>query len=161
MSKSLYLACVLTMLMSLAWQVEAAELSLVCPCQAERVGQTAVKITAGIRNKGETDSGELRIVLGSSSSLSIGGYYARAYRYFPETLRSGESYQAGTEATIAFKLPTETSLDSSGRTNLTLLLQEKVDGEWAIRDEVRLGSPITFPDLEVGGEGQRRGWRSR
>ena len=95
MSKSLHLACVLTMLMSLAWQVEAAELSLVCPCQAERVGQTAVKITAGIINTGETDSGELRVYLGSSSGLPIDFAYYRAFSYFPETLRSGESYQAG------------------------------------------------------------------
>ena len=53
---------------------------------------------------------------------------------------------------MAFQLPSSNELDSSGRTNLILGLQEKVDGEWSTRDNVRLGSPITFPDLEVGGE---------
>ena len=153
MSKMLRIAAMLTTLISLGWQAaEAAELSLICPCQAERVGQTAVKITAGVINTGDTESGELRVSLGGSSSLPIVQLSYRAFRYFPETLKSGWEYSAGTEATVAFQLPGKTSLDSLGRTHLTLGLQEKVDGEWLDRQVVRLGSPVTFPDPEVGGE---------
>ena len=152
MSKMLRIAAMLTMLVGLSWQVEAAELSLICPCQAERVGQTAVKITAGVINTGDTESGELRVSLGGSSSLPIVQLSYRAFRYFPEALKSGWEYSAGTEATVAFQLPRKTYLDSLGRTHLTLGLQEKVDGEWLDRQVVRLGSPVTFPDPEVGGE---------
>ena len=156
MSKMLRIACVLTMLMGLAWQVEAAELSLVCPCQAERVGQTAVKITAGVINTGDTESGELRIYLGSDSSLPIDSVSYREFRYFPETLMPGGQYSAGTEATVAFKLPTANELDGLGRTNLVLRLEENVVGQWSFRDQVRLGEPVNFPDPLVGGESAAR-----
>jgi hypothetical protein len=138
--------------MGLAWQVNAAELSLVCPCQAERVGQTAVKITAGVINTGATESGELRVFLGSSSGLPIFSYRIQAFRYFPETLKPGLQYSAGTEATVAFRLPSANALDSLGQTNLVLGLEEKVNGEWLTRDKVRLGEPVNFPDPETGGE---------
>ena len=141
----------LTMLLSLTYQVNAAELSLVCPCQAERVGQTAVKITTGVINKGETKSNELRIVLGSSASLPSSAY-TQAVTYPPQTLKPGEIYRVGTETTVAFNLPPKPALDGSGRTNLILRLQEKVDDEWATRDTVRIGSPQNFPDPKTGGE---------
>jgi len=152
MSKLLPFVGVLTLLMGLAWQVNAAELSLVCPCQAERVGQTAVKITAGVINTGATESGELRVFLGSSSGLPIFSYRIQAFRYFPETLKPGLQYSAGTEATVAFRLPSANALDSLGQTNLVLGLEEKVNGEWLTRDKVRLGEPVNFPDPETGGE---------
>ena len=152
MSKLLPFVGVLTLLMGLAWQVNAAELSLVCPCQAERVGQTAVKITAGVINTGATESGELRVFLGSSSGLPIFSYRIQAFRYFPETLKPGLQYSAGTEATVAFRLPSANALESLGQTNLVLGLEEKVNGEWLTRDKVRLGEPVNFPDPETGGE---------
>ena len=152
MSKMLPFVGVLTLLMSLTWQVNAAELSLVCPCQAERVGQTAVKITAGVINTGDTESGELRVDLSSSNGLPIFFYNFQAFRYFPETLKPGVQYSAGTEATVAFRLPTADVLDSLGRTNLLLGLQEKVNGEWLTRDIVRLGEPVNFSYPETGGE---------
>jgi len=152
MSKLLPFVGVLTLLMGLAWQVNAAELSLVCPCQAERVGQTAVKITAGVINTGATESGELRVFLGSSSGLPIFSYRIQAFRYFPETLKPGLQYSAGTEATVAFRLPSANALDSLGQTNLVLGLEEKVNGEWLTRDKVRLGEPVNFSYPETGGE---------
>ena len=152
MSKLLPFVGVLTLLMGLAWQVNAAELSLVCPCQAERVGQTAVKITAGVINTGDTESGELRVDLSSSNGLPIFFYNFQAFRYFPETLKPGLQYSAGTEATVAFRLPSANALDSLGQTNLVLGLEEKVNGEWLTRDKVRLGEPVNFPDPETGGE---------
>jgi hypothetical protein len=157
MSKVLYFAGVVTVLMSLAWQVEAAELSLICPCEAERVGQTAVKITAGIRNTGDTESGELRIYLGSVSSLPIDSGYYRAFSYFPETLNPGWQYSAGAEATVALRLPDEQEVDSAGRAHLLLRLEEKVDGVWSFREEVRLAPMVTFPAPEQGGESPRFG----
>ena len=151
MSKFLYLVVFSTLLASITSKVEATELSFVCPCQAERVSQTAVKITAGVINNGETKSGELRIVLGGSKSLSSAAY-SLAVTYPPQTLKPGERYRAGTETTVAFGLPPKLALDSSGRTNLILRLQEKVDDEWATRNTVRIGSPLNFPDPKTGGE---------
>ena len=152
MSRLLYFSGLLTMLMGMAWQSEAAELSLICPCKAERVGQTAVKITAGIINKGDAESGELRVYLGSSSALPLASFDINALRYFPETLKPVESFKAGSQETVAFKLPFEELLDGLGRTRLFLTLQEKVDGEWLDRDDVRLGKPVNFPNPEIGGE---------
>ena len=69
MSKFRYLVVFSTLLVSIMSKVEAAELSLICPCKAERFGQTAVKITAGIKNTGGTESSELRLRLVSSATL--------------------------------------------------------------------------------------------
>ena len=153
MSKVFCLAVFSVLVIGQTWKIKAAELALICPCKVERVGQTAVQITASVKNDGETASGDVRIVLGSASELPISLAYGLAFRYLPETLRPGEIYTD--QATIAFTLPTKVMLNNLNRAHLILRLQEHIGEDWLTKDTVRLGAPVNFPSPELGGESAR------
>jgi len=151
---SLRRLCQLLLALSGFWfpALALAELSLLCPCEVENTGQTAVTVTAGIRNTGDEVSGELRIMVGSSVEQPIVTAYSRAYAYFTETLLPGSEHEQGTEVTAGFKLPSARLLDAEGKTNLVLRLEEKVAGDWVLQDKVRLNPAVSFPDPQTGGE---------
>ena len=72
------------------------------PCQVDKFHETGVKITAGIINKGDSESGELKVALQQIAGPGPGSYNS-AYAHYPETLASGAQYDSGTEA-IKFRV---------------------------------------------------------
>ncbi len=130
----------------------ASELSLLCPCSAERISQTAVSISAGIRNTGSETSGDLRLILSSAESKPIGYRYYRAFVYLPEPLEPNYLYRSDYKWETAFVSLNESSLSEDNSAVLLVALQEEVDGEWVFRDQVRLDPEVEFSSDEVGGE---------
>ena len=131
-------------------RIVVAELSLMCPCNVQSAGLTAITITAGISNSEITTSGDLRMLLGTSPELPIKTRWINAYAYYPGALNSGEEYPQGTNITTAFELPTE--LSDQDTAIFVLDLQELVDDQWITRDSVRLDPGLEFPKPELGGE---------
>ena len=124
------------------------------PCQVDKFHETGVKITAGIINKGDSESGELKVALQQIAGPGPGSYNS-AYAHYPETLASGAQYHSGTKAITAMRLPGGYRLDDleeSGQVSFVLWLLEKVSEDWTLRDRVFLRPKNFFPLHKVGGD---------
>lgn len=129
----------------------SADLSILCPCSVESVGLTAVKVTAGIKNRGEGASGDLRILLSSSAAVPIGPRFRRASFYLTDSLQAKASIES-LSRTAGFRTPFFSyEFDQWGFATLVLRLQESVDGVWKTRDDTRLDPRLYFLDLQTGG----------
>jgi len=148
--RSMVRQVILTAILLTLPRIVAAEISLICPCNVESAGLTAITVTAGIANSESATSGDLRIRLGTSPELPITTRWINAYAYYPGTLNSGEDYPQGTSITTAFELPTV--LSDQDTAIFALDLQELVDDQWITRDSTRLDPGLEFPKPELGGE---------
>ena len=144
MTRLLFKRLVVTTLLALGVSNGAeAELSIICPCKAEKITENEVRITAGIINRGSSDSGNLRILLLTSPENPPGQLGITAITEY-SSLPPRSEHKANTSSTVSFSNPSSQYLDTSSNTNFYLALDEKneVEGSWEPRQLISLGLAV-------------------
>ena len=132
---------ILVLLALTSLEVSATRLEIDCPCEITNSSQTALSITAGIKNIDSTTSGALRfrLIAHDTPSFFDSSFFTIGTHQLVNTLTGGSSLASA-------PLKTGLTIPGSATYYFTLVLDEMQNGNWVRVDSIRMKDTVALVD---------------